>query len=169
VTDAIAGIVYTCPMHPEVRQNHPGACPKCGMALEPLMPTLDEAENSELLDFRRRFAWTLPLTLLGQILELKARSQTSAAIAHGRPGGRLFRLQRRQYRGPDPGGSPRPCRSWSPPATPPLRECCFATPPRLPRPTLAWRWEPAPMWRRSFPMHCACVYGNVQTQPSTCV
>ena len=33
-----AGAIYTCPMHPEVRQDHPGACPKCGMALEPEMP-----------------------------------------------------------------------------------------------------------------------------------
>src|SRR5262249_57126512 len=34
-TPAVAGTVYTCPMDPEVRQDHPGACPKCGMALEP--------------------------------------------------------------------------------------------------------------------------------------
>ena len=58
------GSVYTCPMHPEVRQDHPGACPKCGMALEPEMPTLDEGESPELVDFRRRFWWTLPLTLV---------------------------------------------------------------------------------------------------------
>ena len=37
---ALAGTVYTCPMHPEVRQDHPGNCPKCGMTLEPVMPTL---------------------------------------------------------------------------------------------------------------------------------
>ena len=54
---------YTCPMHPEVRQQGPGTCPKCGMALEPEMPSLDEAENPELVDFRRRFWWTLPLTV----------------------------------------------------------------------------------------------------------
>jgi Cu+-exporting ATPase len=60
---APAGTVYTCPMHPEVRQDHPGACPKCGMALEPEMPTLDEEESPELVDFRRRFWWTLPLTV----------------------------------------------------------------------------------------------------------
>ena len=60
---APAGTIYTCPMHPEVRQDHPGACPKCGMALEPEMPSLDEGENPELADFRRRFWWTLPLTL----------------------------------------------------------------------------------------------------------
>ena len=59
-----AGTVYTCPMHPEVRQDHPGACPKCGMALEPEMPTLDDDESPELVDFRRRFWWTLPLTIV---------------------------------------------------------------------------------------------------------
>ena len=55
---------YTCPMHPEVQQDNPGACPKCGMALEPALPSLDEDENPELTDFRRRFWWTLPLTLI---------------------------------------------------------------------------------------------------------
>ncbi len=54
--------IYTCPMHPEIRQDHPGNCPKCGMALEPLLPELDEGENPELVDFRHRFWWTLPLT-----------------------------------------------------------------------------------------------------------
>ena len=66
----IDGAVYTCPMHPEVRQDHPGACPKCGMALEPEMPTLDEGENPELLDFRRRFVWTLPLTIIVTVLAM---------------------------------------------------------------------------------------------------
>ena len=61
---APAGTIYTCPMHPEVRQDHPGACPKCGMALEPEMPSLDEGESPELVDFRRRFWWTLPLTVI---------------------------------------------------------------------------------------------------------
>jgi len=56
------GTIHTCPMHPEIRQEGPGTCPKCGMALEPEMPTLDEAENPELVDFRRRFWSTLPLT-----------------------------------------------------------------------------------------------------------
>jgi len=73
VTAAIVGIVYTCPMHPEVRQDRPGACPKCGMALEALTPTLDEGENSELLDFRRRFVWTLPLTLIVTALAMAGR------------------------------------------------------------------------------------------------
>ncbi|MBD8524389.1 heavy metal translocating P-type ATPase [Pseudoxanthomonas sp. CAU 1598] len=60
---APAGTQFTCPMHPEIVQDHPGTCPKCGMALEPMMPSLDEAENPELTDFRRRFWWTLPLSL----------------------------------------------------------------------------------------------------------
>ncbi len=51
-------------MHPEVRQDHPGSCPKCGMALEPVLPSLDDDENPELADFRRRFWWTLPLTVV---------------------------------------------------------------------------------------------------------
>lgn len=56
------GTLYTCPMHPEVRQDHPGSCPKCGMALEPELPSLDDENNPELRDFTRRFLWTLPLT-----------------------------------------------------------------------------------------------------------
>src|SRR5689334_8295891 len=55
--------IYTCPMHPEIRQVGPGTCPKCGMALEPEMPSMEEGENPELVDFRRRFWWTLPLTI----------------------------------------------------------------------------------------------------------
>ena len=57
-----AGTTYTCPMHPEVVQDHPGNCPKCGMTLEPMLPTLTEEDNTELRDFQRRFWWTLPLT-----------------------------------------------------------------------------------------------------------
>ncbi|ENE1251336.1 heavy metal translocating P-type ATPase [Stenotrophomonas maltophilia] len=57
------GTIYTCPMHPEIRQDHPGTCPKCGMTLEPLLPDLDD-DNPELRDFSRRFWWTLPLTLV---------------------------------------------------------------------------------------------------------
>jgi P-type Cu+ transporter len=59
-----AGTVYTCPMHPEVRQAQPGDCPQCGMTLEPVLPALDDAESPELLDFQRRFGWTLPLTAI---------------------------------------------------------------------------------------------------------
>ncbi len=66
-----ARVIYTCPMHPEVRQDHPGPCPKCGMALEPETPTTagrDGAEGAALRDMTRRF-WigavlTLPVFLL---------------------------------------------------------------------------------------------------------
>ena len=71
---APAGAVYTCPMHPEVRQDHPGACPKCGMALEPEMPSLDEGENPELVDFRRRFGGRLPATLAIAVLAMSRPS-----------------------------------------------------------------------------------------------
>ena len=57
------GTVYTCPMHPEVRQIGPGSCPICGMALEPEMPTAEPAENAELADMTRRFWIGLALTL----------------------------------------------------------------------------------------------------------
>ena len=67
---AITGIIYTCPMHPEVRQNHPGNCPKCGMILEAEMPTLEEGESAELIDFKRRFYWTLPLTIIVTFLAM---------------------------------------------------------------------------------------------------
>lgn len=60
--------IYTCPMHPEIRQIGPGSCPICGMALEPLQPTLDEGPNPELVDFARRFKtsaiFSLPLLIL---------------------------------------------------------------------------------------------------------
>lgn len=64
------GTIFTCPMHPEIRQDHPGNCPKCGMALEPLLPALDDRENPELIDFRRRFWWTLPLTVVTFVLAM---------------------------------------------------------------------------------------------------
>ncbi|HEU0307508.1 MAG TPA: heavy metal-binding domain-containing protein, partial [Lysobacter sp.] len=62
-TPVPAGTIYTCPMHPQIRQDHPGTCPICGMALEPEMPRLEDDDNPELHDFSRRFWWTLPLTL----------------------------------------------------------------------------------------------------------
>ncbi|MFV0625693.1 heavy metal translocating P-type ATPase [Sphingomonas sp. ac-8] len=51
---AVPGATYTCPMHPEVRQQGPGTCPICGMALEPEAPSLDDGPNPELVDFTRR-------------------------------------------------------------------------------------------------------------------
>ncbi|MDG2943838.1 heavy metal translocating P-type ATPase [Exercitatus varius] len=64
-----AGTIYTCPMHPEIRQDRPGNCPLCGMALEPLMPELDD-DNPELRDFSRRFWYTLPLTAAVLVLAM---------------------------------------------------------------------------------------------------
>ena len=61
-------IIYTCPMHPEVRQSGPGSCPKCGMALEPVQVTVEETGNPELADMTRRFwvgvALTVPLLIV---------------------------------------------------------------------------------------------------------
>jgi Cu+-exporting ATPase len=60
--------IYTCPMHPEVRQRGPGSCPKCGMALEPETAAADEGPNAELVDMTRRLwvsvALTIPLVAL---------------------------------------------------------------------------------------------------------
>ena len=66
--EVAAGTIWTCPMHPEIRRDGPGQCPICGMALEPLEPTLDEGPNPELIDMSRRF-WisavlSLPLVIL---------------------------------------------------------------------------------------------------------
>ena len=62
----VPGAVYTCPMHPQVRQVGPGSCPICGMALEPEVPTGEAEPNHELVDFTRRFwiglALTVPVT-----------------------------------------------------------------------------------------------------------
>ncbi|MBS0218768.1 MAG: copper-translocating P-type ATPase [Proteobacteria bacterium] len=57
-------------MHPEIRQEGPGICPICGMALEPEMPSLEEGENPELVDFSRRFRSTLPLTIVVFVLAM---------------------------------------------------------------------------------------------------
>ena len=68
-TNAASAVqTYTCPMHPEVRQDKPGSCPKCGMALEPRTVSLAEEKNPELEDMTRRF-WvgvvlTVPLLLI---------------------------------------------------------------------------------------------------------
>lgn len=67
-----ANVIYTCPMHPEIRQDGPGNCPICGMALEPETITGEEGENPELTDFRRRFWIGLVLTLPVLVLEMGA-------------------------------------------------------------------------------------------------
>jgi Cu+-exporting ATPase len=83
VVPASGNTIYTCPMHPEVQQDHPGDCPKCGMALEPKTVTAgtDDEENAELRDMTRRF-WTgsalsLPVFLLAMAHVIPALAQQS--------------------------------------------------------------------------------------------
>ncbi len=64
------GTIYTCPMHPQIRQVGPGACPICGMALEPEVMTADTPPNPELADFTRRFWIGLALTVPVFVLEM---------------------------------------------------------------------------------------------------
>ena len=64
------GTIYTCPMHPEIRQVGPGSCPICGMALEPEVATADAAPNPELADMTRRLWIALVLTLPVFVLEM---------------------------------------------------------------------------------------------------
>jgi len=73
------GAIYTCPMHPEIRQAGPGACPICGMALEPVLATAEAGPNPELADMTRRFWIGLALTAPVFALEM---------------GGHLFDLHR---------------------------------------------------------------------------
>ena len=73
-----AGTIYTCPMHPQIRQVGPGTCPICGMTLEPERVSLEEGPSAELIDMRRRF-WigtmlTVPvaaLEMFGHVLGLR--------------------------------------------------------------------------------------------------
>ncbi len=70
VPEGAADMDYTCPMDPEIVQKGPGTCPICGMALEPMQPTLNDAPNPELVDFSHRFWMTLPLTLIVFIMAM---------------------------------------------------------------------------------------------------
>jgi len=81
--------IYTCPMHPEVRQVGPGSCPKCGMALEPLEPVAEaEGPSAELVDITRRFwisvALTVPIVILTMgemaVPDLVARLSVTARL-----------------------------------------------------------------------------------------
>lgn len=64
-------MIYTCPMHPEIQQDHPGNCPICGMTLEPKEPTSEPDDNSEYRDMLRRFLigviLTIPVLILATI------------------------------------------------------------------------------------------------------
>jgi Cu+-exporting ATPase len=70
IKSVATGTIYTCPMHPQIRQVGHGSCPICGMTLEPETAALDSDENPELKDFRRRFFWTLPLTVIVTVLAM---------------------------------------------------------------------------------------------------
>src|SRR5687767_8404255 len=65
-----AGTLYTCPMHPQIVQEGPGACPICGMALDPMGVPPEINDNSELRDFTRRLAVAAPLSLLIVALDM---------------------------------------------------------------------------------------------------
>ena len=67
---APAGAMYTCPMHPQVRQDHPGDCPICGMALEPVAVSAEPEDNPELRDMTRRFWVAAVLTVPTVILAM---------------------------------------------------------------------------------------------------
>jgi Cu+-exporting ATPase len=83
--EATPGAIWTCPMHPEVRQEGPGTCPICGMALEPEQPSADDAPNPELVDFTRRL-WVsgvlaVPLLLVSMLAEMLGLHLLSPAAA----------------------------------------------------------------------------------------
>jgi Cu+-exporting ATPase len=68
--EAPAGTIYTCPMHPQIRQVGPGSCPICGMALEPEIASLHAPPNPELADMTRRFWIAAVLSLPPVVLEM---------------------------------------------------------------------------------------------------
>jgi P-type Cu+ transporter len=72
--------IYTCPMHPEVRQHGPGSCPKCGMALEPELITAEQEENPELVDMSRRFRACVALTI--PVLVLAMSEMIPGTVGH---------------------------------------------------------------------------------------
>ena len=66
----LEGTIYTCPMHPEIRQIGPGSCPICGMALEPVLATAETGPSPELIDMTRRFWIGLALSIPVVALEM---------------------------------------------------------------------------------------------------
>jgi Cu+-exporting ATPase len=76
-----SGTIYTCPMHPQIRQVGPGSCPICGMVLEPVDPKVDTGTNPELVDMRRRFWTGVPLALVVLLLAMGHDARGLAVIA----------------------------------------------------------------------------------------
>ena len=72
VTPARKGVIYTCPMHPQIRRTEPGSCPICGMALEPVSPGEETGPSPELIDMTRRFWIGTALTVPTVALEMAA-------------------------------------------------------------------------------------------------
>ena len=82
---ATPGAIWTCPMHPQIRQEGPGTCPICGMALEPEEPSLDDGPNPELVDFTRRL-WVagvlaVPLLAISMVAEMLGIDVVSPAAS----------------------------------------------------------------------------------------
>jgi Cu+-exporting ATPase len=73
ISESASKAWHTCAMDPEFRQRGPGTCPKCGMALEPEAPSLEEDGNPEFMGFNQRFWWTLPLTTVVFVLAMFGR------------------------------------------------------------------------------------------------
>ena len=73
IAAAPLGTIYTCPMHPQIRQTGPGSCPICGMTLEPLVPTISE-DDSELRKVKKKFwsaaAFSLPVVVIAMLPHL---------------------------------------------------------------------------------------------------
>ena len=95
VESSAAKPIYTCPMHPEVQQDHPGNCPKCGMTLELKTVTAgtDDQENAELRDMTRRFwigaALALPVFVLAMVHLIPALGRLPGSIATPHAGSNL--------------------------------------------------------------------------------
>jgi Cu+-exporting ATPase len=89
VAPAQEGILYTCPMHPQIRQPGPGHCPICGMALEPAQVSAEGGPNPELVDMARRFWIGLLLTIPVLILAMAQHAPGLDAVAHARWNGWL--------------------------------------------------------------------------------
>ena len=83
---------YTCPMHPEIVEPEPGSCPLCGMALEPRTVEVAEEENPELVDMRRRFAWSAALALPVLVIAM-SEMIPGQPLQHAVPGKVLIWLQ----------------------------------------------------------------------------
>ena len=76
--------IYTCPMHPQVRQIGSGSCPICGMTIEPAVPATDTGPNQELIEMRRRFWIGLPLASAVLVLAMEPHVRALSAIADAR-------------------------------------------------------------------------------------